>query len=165
MMAKIRRVHPGDEDTLAYIQTESWKAAFADIIDGELLASLTDKRRATDMYRRLLASGKGNGYILFRDGLAHCIAWWDMTREKNMPGYAELICIHSLREHWHEGFGSRMMETVLRDAKAAGYGSIMLWVFENNTHAIRFYEKHGFVATDRKQPAFGAVEVMYTKTL
>ena len=38
----IRRVKPGDEGDLAYIQTESWKAAFADILDadGELLGVL-----------------------------------------------------------------------------------------------------------------------------
>ena len=33
----IRSVKPGDEGDLAYIQTESWKAAFADILDADTL--------------------------------------------------------------------------------------------------------------------------------
>ena len=106
-----------------------------------------------------------NGYILELDGKPHCIAWWDATREKDMPGTAELICIHSLRDNWHKGYGSQMMERVLADAKRAGYARIMLWVFENNVRAIRFYEAHGFAASGKKQPAFGAVEEMYTREL
>lgn len=82
-----------------------------------------------------------------------------------MPGYAELICIHSLKDNWHKGYGSRMMRRVLEDVKAAGYSKIMLWVFDNNVRAIKFYEKHGFVASGKKQPALGAVEKMYVCSL
>ena len=78
-----------------------------------------------------------------------------------MPEYAELICIHSLKDNWHKGYGGMMMDRVLGDVKAAGYSKIMLWVFDNNIRAIRFYGKHGFTASGRKQPALGAVEEMY----
>ena len=56
MNATIRRVRPGDEGTLAHIQSESWKAAFAGIISPETLAQHTDVERLTAMYRRLLDS-------------------------------------------------------------------------------------------------------------
>lgn len=136
-MVQIRRVEAGDETSLAFIQTESWKAAFDGIIPAERLAESTKMEHAVDMYQRLLAAHKGNGYILELDGKPHCIAWWDATREKDMPGTAELICIHSLRDNWHKGYGSRMMERVLADAKSAGYARIMLWVFDRNVRAIR----------------------------
>ena len=58
-----------------------------------------------------------------------------------------------------------MMKQLLDDVKKAGYSKIMLWVFDNNLRAIRFYEKHGFVASGKKQPALGAVEEMYIKAL
>lgn len=35
MNITIRKAKPGDEKTLAYIQTESWKSAFVDIISAE----------------------------------------------------------------------------------------------------------------------------------
>ena len=164
-MVQIRRAQNGDDETLARIQTESWKAAFADIVPAELLAQCTSLERAGKMYARLLSERRGNGYILELDGKPHCIAWWDATREKDMPGTAELICIHSLRDNWHKGYGSRMIERVLADAKSAGYARIMLWVFDRNVRAIRFYEAHGFAASGRKQPAFGAVEEMYIREL
>ena len=58
-----------------------------------------------------------------------------------------------------------MLERVLADVKNAGYSKIMLWVFDNNVRAIKFYEAHGFAASGRKQPALGAVEEMYLKEL
>ena len=41
-MERIRRVCPGDEERLAYVQTESWKAAFREIVPAEILAKCTE---------------------------------------------------------------------------------------------------------------------------
>lgn len=49
-MVQIRRAAAGDEKSLAYIQTESWKAAFAPIIPAELLEKSTQLERVTEMY-------------------------------------------------------------------------------------------------------------------
>lgn len=161
----IRKVKQGDEKALAYIQTESWKAAFVGIVPADLLEKSTEFTRTENMYAKLLNEGKGNGYILEIDGQAHCIAYWDASREKDMPGYAELICIHSLQDRWHLGYGSQMMEQVLGDIKNAGFEKVMLWVFEENIRAISFYKKHGFAANGKRQEAFGSIEVMYEKIL
>ncbi len=66
----IRRVQPGDEGDPAYIQTENRKAAFADIMDADTLKKCTNIEKATDMHKRLLDENKGNGYLLFIDGIA-----------------------------------------------------------------------------------------------
>ena len=161
----IRRAESGDEACLAHVQTESWKAAFAGIVPAELLAQCTSIEHAEKMYARLLAEQQGNGYILELDGKPHCVAWWDAAREEDMPGAAELRCIHSLPENWRRGCGSRMMERVLADVKAAGYTKLLLWVFTDNVRAIRFYEAQGFTFGGRKQPAFGTTEEMYVRAL
>lgn len=121
METVIRKIRQGDAHTLAYIQTESWKAAFAEILDAETLLKYTKIDRATAMYQRLLDENKGNGYILSVDGKPHCIAFWDAARDTDFSGSAELICIHSLPDNWHNGYGSMMMNQVLRDIKEAGY--------------------------------------------
>ena len=164
-MEQIRTVRPGDEERLAYVQTESWKAAFWEIVPAEILAECTALEPAIAMYRRLLNEGFGNGYLLELDGKAHCIAWWSEARDKDSAGCAELICIHSLPENWRKGYGSAMMERVLTDVKKAGYETLVLWVFEKNTRAVRFYESFGFVPSEKKRPSLGAVEEMYCKAL
>ena len=165
MTCTIERVIPGDEETLAYIQTESWKAGFKDILPADLLAQCTQLDKVTAMYRRLLAQKIGNGYLLRVEGRPHCIAWWDRTREADMPGYAELICIHSLPDGWRKGFGSRMMDTVLHDMASAGYSRVMLWVFEENKRARRFYEAHGFAPSQRTKLYAEKTELCYEKAL
>lgn len=162
---QIRCVRQGDEQTLAYIQTESWKVAFHDILEPEILTRCTDIDKATLMYKRLLTDNIGNGYLLEAEGTPHCIAWWDDCREADMPEYAELICIHSLSDRWRKGYGSKMMEKVLQDISDAGYAKVMLWVFEENKRARQFYEKHGFTTHGKSKAAMGAIEICYEKDL
>ena len=133
MSIMIRKVMQGDEERLAHIQTESWKAAFSD--------------------------------ILFVDDKPHCISYWDEARDEEFKGKAEIVCIHSLPDNWHKGYGSKMMDEVLKDIKAAGYKEAYLWVFKDNARAKSFYEAKGFKLSDHERPAFGAMEEMYIKKL
>lgn len=165
MEIDIRKVKQGDADTLAYIQTESWKAAFKGIIDDEMLDKCTNIDKARLMYQRLLDDNKGNGYILTVDNKSHCIAYWDKARDSELAGKAELICIHSLPNNWHKGFGSKMMDMVLSDIKSSGYSEVVLWVFRDNLRARAFYEAKGFVLNDVTKVAFDTEEVFYSKFL
>ena len=54
MNCSVRKVRRGDEETLAFIQTESWKAAFKDIISPETLKKCTDKETSKAMYREII---------------------------------------------------------------------------------------------------------------
>lgn len=161
----IERVRPGDEAALAHIHAESWNAGFRDILSQETLRQFTQVEHLTSMYRQLLAQPMGSGYLLRVDGAPHCMAWWAEAREPEYAGYAELICIHSLPNRWRMGYGSRMLETVLHDAAAAGYSKIMLWVFADNLRARRFYEAHGFTATRATKPGIESTELCYEKAL
>lgn len=165
MNCLIRKVHQCDELDLAYIQTESWKAAFRDILSAEILQESTNLNRVTVMYKRLLNENIGNGYILEVDSHPHCIAWWDKARDDDMPDYAELICIHSLQDKWRKGFGTQMMNRVLGDMRTAGYDKVMLWVFTNNIRARKFYESCGFSTYGKVRPCLGAEEICYEKKL
>lgn len=57
----IRKVKMGDENSLAYIQTESRKEAFRDIVPEEKLLECTQIERVTGMYRKLLEEQKETG--------------------------------------------------------------------------------------------------------
>ena len=161
----IRRVKAGDENTLAYIQTESWREAFQEILSEEVLSKCTELKSVTETYKMLLVRQAANGYNLEQDGKPHCKARRAAARHADMAGDAELICIHSLKGNWHQGYGKMMMERILGDIKSAGYPEVVLWVFDNNARAIGFYEALSFTATGRKQPSLGAVEELYSMTL
>lgn len=161
----IREVKSGDEKILAYIQTESWKSAFNTILSKEDLEKYTNIDKAIEMYTQLLSENIGNGYILSINDVPHCMAYWDKARDEDMKEYSELICIHSISENWGRGYGSMMMEYILREIKTAGFNKVMLWVFEENTSARKFYEKHGFILTEKSKKLCDAIEVMYCRDL
>lgn len=165
MSYTIRKVQAGDASALAYIQTESWKAAFCHILPDEILQKTTEITRATEMYQGLLDGKIGNGYILEIDGMPHCIAWWDQARDKDMPGYAEIICIHSLQANWGNGYGTAMMDKLLHDIKMAGYKKVMLWVLTENERARTFYEARGFTTRGKVKPCFDTEEICYERDL
>lgn len=51
--------------------------------------------------------------------------------------------------------GSRLLEYAVKEHKVDH-----LWVLEKNTRAIRFYERHGFLATGEKKPEDGTDEYL-----
>lgn len=161
----IRKVKNGDEKALAYIQTESWKNAFNTILSKEDLEKYTNIDKAIEMYNKLLSENIGNGYILSINDVPHCIAYWDKARDEDMKQYSELICIHSLCANWGRGYGSMMMEYILREIKTAGFNKVMLWVFEENNRARKFYENHGFILTEKSKKFCDSIEVMYCRDL
>ena len=161
----IRKAIPGDEQVLAYIQTESWKAAFAGILSPEELVRCTNQEKAEQMYHSILWREGCNMAIEFVDGKPHCIAAWGKNRCDLSDTVGELICIHSLQNNWAKGYGSAMMEYVLVQLQQAQYESVILWVFEENSRARKFYEKHGFELTEQKKMANGIVELMYMKKI
>lgn len=165
MEYSIRKAKKGDESILAYIQTESWKAAFRGILSDEELERCTEISRATKMYQKLLDNNIGSGYILEVNGKPHCIAYWDKARDTKLSDYAELICIHSLPNNWRQGFGTKMIEQVINDVRDARYKKIMLWVFKDNIRARNFYEANGFVTFEKKKENMIPIEIMYEKNL
>ena len=161
----IRKAKAGDETALAYIQTESWKAAFNNILSKEILQKSTEINGVVSMYNRLLDEGIGNGYIMEVNGKPQCIAWWDKARDDDLADYAELLCIHSLQNKWRNGYGTKMIEKVLNDMKEAGYEKVILWVFTDNDTARKFYTACGFITYGRIKRCFGTQEICYERNL
>lgn len=165
MTFKIRKAIPGDEKILAYIQSESWKAAFNEILPKEVLEKSTNIEQIEQMYQEILQSKMCEIAIAFVDDQPHCIAAWGKNRCGMEATVGELICIHSLQDRWRQGYGSEMMQYVLEELRKAQYRSVILWVFEANDRARAFYEKHGFKLTEKTGAFHGMTEVMYEKSL
>lgn len=161
----LRRAVPADAALCARIQRRSWQAAFRGILPEVELDQLTALDRNEAMYRRVLEDSPMEGWLLKLEGEPWAMAFWGPSRDEDTPGWAELVCIHSLPEDWGKGYGGPLLQRVLAQAKAAGYRRIMLWVFEQNARACRFYTKHGFAPAGRRRTYCGAEEVQYTREL
>ncbi len=50
-----------------------------------------------------------------------------------------------------KGVGDALLLATIESARATGYDELFLWVVENNDHAQRLYERHGFQRTGATQ--------------
>jgi GNAT superfamily N-acetyltransferase len=86
-----------------------------------------------------------------RDVLLRDFEVWVAVSERRLVGFLALMAPDHLghlyleRAHTGHGLGSRLVEL----AKERFPGGLRLWAFESNEAAVRFYERHGFVAVDR----------------
>lgn len=165
MHCTVEKAKIGDEEILAQIHVKSWKSSFKDILSEQILKKYTDFNKTVELYRHLIENGIGHGYLLTANGIPHCLAWWNDTRDKDMPDYAEIISLQSVPENRRNGLGGNIMNAVLDDILSAGYSKVMLWVFEENIPARCFYEKHGFHFNGKTKCSFGAKELCYEKIL
>lgn len=141
----IQKALPEDAAVLAHIICESWKSAYKEIIPPDRLNLYTDLGRRTEMFEKVLQSGKGNFYMALVSGKPCGLIFFGDTRDENIQGIAEIIAVYTLEEYWGKGIGKRIMDHALSVIRRLGYKSVILWVFEGNTRARRFYEKFGFV--------------------
>ena len=81
------------------------------------------------------------------------------------PGAAEVHAIYLLEEVQGTGVGRALLERVTEAMRANGYRHAVLWVFEANDRARRFYEAAGWSPDgeraehrfDAREPAGAAV--------
>ena len=162
---QIRQAVIGDENILAQIQVESWRAAYADILPREELEKHLELERIEQMYRRVLTGQQLRGSLLLLNDCPGLQLKLRVLQPEQRPGGAELVCPPRLPQSWGRGYGTMMMEHLLQQMRAAGYGRAALWVFEQNGRARHFYEKNGFLLASERKDSFGAKEVLYTRCL
>ncbi|MDR0946670.1 MAG: GNAT family N-acetyltransferase [Ruminococcus sp.] len=165
---RMHKAQIGDESTVATILCKAWQSAFSDIITGDDMAKFADEKRHTANFKRIFENGGfAPTYIAALNGKQCGIISFGKSRNLDSPNTAEIIAIHSLDSVWGKGVGHAMMEFALAELRRQGYQEVMLWVFEANDRARKFYERHGFTVDDAvKDNGFGNVkEVRYKKPI
>jgi GNAT superfamily N-acetyltransferase len=179
----IRPASTADAEGVAVVQRDSWRAAYAGIVQAEVIerviaprgAARERARFASQPWRRMLVAetpavpaapaapdgrtrpaGSGDpavapatviiGYASYgpeRDlnGTPGPFPGGDGSRP---PYVAELYALYVMPVWWSTGTGRALMERVLAEVRAEGYGRIVLWVLTENARARRFYERSGF---------------------
>lgn len=112
-----------------YIQTNFSKA--------QLLKELKDKNSFIYFIKE---QNKNIGYLKLNINEAQC---------ENLGNNAiEIERIYTLKEHFGKGAGKMMIDFTIEKGKELNKEFVWLGVWENNTRALTFYEKHGFIKFD-----------------
>ena len=66
-----------------------------------------------------------------------------------MHGFGEIVSLYFLPEYMGKGYGRLLLQAAVGELSKMGYDRAYLWVLEENWNARHFYEKCGFVQTER----------------
>ncbi len=142
---------------MSLLCAQGWRAAYRDSIPADYLAREITDDRWTSVFRKNYEEGVYHGLLLYRGDLPLCCATYGPARadaffgdticsfsSPDLDSWGELVSLYCHPDHWGKGYGSIVMQEVLRRMEMAGYPGCFLYVLRENDRARKFYEKHGF---------------------
>ena len=127
---------------ISRIYEESWKCAYKGIIPQSYLDSIPEGRWAEK-----LDNPEWNTLVCTVDGKIIGTSSFCKSRFRQYEGFGEIISIYFLPEYIGKGYGAKLLEYAVSELEKLGYNKIFLWVLEDNTRAVNFYERFGFIRT------------------
>ena len=154
----IRLAVPSDALDMAQVLMRSWEVAYKDIIPADFIREKNVTR--PEKFKKIITDGNSNAYVVQRDdktvGIMHVAPPADDDAE---DCWYELHYIYLHPDYYRQGVGSSMMDFAFDAARNLGKTVMIVKVLVENTNAIKFYEKCGFIADGKIN------EVSYGKTL
>lgn len=142
---------------MSLLHALGWRAAYRDSVPEDYMTREITDGRWVPVFRQNYQEGVYHGLLLYSDGAPLCCATYGPARVDQSAGdtvcnfsspdlaaWGELVSLYAHPDHWGQGYGSAVIEEVLRRLQAAGYPGCFLYVLQENGRARRFYKKHGF---------------------
>jgi GNAT superfamily N-acetyltransferase len=143
---KLRLADPQDAEKLAQVHVAAWQAAYRGLVPDAFLDGFTVEKR-TAAFRQSLESHSEETYLLEQDDQPVAILTIGPSRDEELDvrRVGELWGIYITPAWWRQGIGRRLVQEAERMLQARGCDTIVLWVFEGNADARRFYEAMGYL--------------------
>ncbi len=128
----------------AYVHWKSWHEAYSGIVNRTHLDNFTLKKCTKIAFRWL-----DNILVAKDDDRIVGFIGYGAYRDDTLSKTGEVFSIYILKEYYNQGVGYKLMSQALE--KLDEYKNIAVWVLEENSRAIKFYEKCGFRFDGTKQ--------------
>lgn len=151
MMWTVREAVPDDAGEIARINVAAWRAHYPGLIPQEVLDGL-DEAAFADSYRDLLTAPRVAGRAVFlavHNGRIGAFCGVCPVRDPDRDAHprlrtAELAAIYADPTAVGSGAGHAVHEAGMTRLAEAGFEHAVLWMFDGNHLALRFYLGHGW---------------------
>lgn len=142
---EIRYITESDDRlAISKVYEESWKYAYKGIVPQDYLDSIPEGQWASHMEQE-----DRKNLVMVQNGIIIGTSGFGKSRMEEMDGFGEIISLYFLTDYMGNGYGRLLLQTVVEELKKMGFDKVFLWVLEENRNARDFYEKCGFVQTER----------------
>ncbi len=153
----VRFATRADARAIAHIQIEGWRAAYRGLVPDAILDGFEVEPRTTrwaELIKRAQRDDTrvwviGDDETAAEDLPVVGFAMSGPGRDESAPppdGAGEVYAVYVLPDVIGRGLGRALFTTATGELLARGYDPIVVWVFEDNPRARRFYEAAGFRA-------------------
>lgn len=128
---------------ISKIYEKSWKYAYKGIIAQDYLDSIPTGQWVNNLNKAGL-----NSLVLIDHGEIIGTASFCKSRREKYSDYGEVVSIYFLPDYIGNGYGRLLLNKCIDELQQSGFNKVLLWVFEDNHRARKFYEKYGFICSE-----------------
>lgn len=155
---EIKTATSGDARLLSLVASVTFYEAYFEQDDPHDLADYITESFSLGSVEEQLSDRASTFFILFLDGLA--VGYAKLIDNSREPCIAaerpvELKRIYLMERVWRRGLGEILLKHCIDEARRRGADSIWLGVWQKNSRALPFYEKHGFVKAGTLEFPYG----------
>ncbi|MCS5713865.1 GNAT family N-acetyltransferase [Herbiconiux sp. CPCC 205716] len=159
MAVRVRRARPEDVGIVAAVAAETFELACPPTTSSEAIAAFVAENLSEARFAGYLASG---AHTILLGDVDNQIAGYTMlvAGEPSDAGVAAVVTRRPtveiskcyVRAQFHgQGVSRALMEASIAEARKSGAAGVWLGVNQQNSRAIRFYEKSGFAKVGEKR--------------
>lgn len=146
----IRLADAGDAAAIGTIEAASYLATYRGIMPDSVLARVTPERmieRRQIRFATMPGDSPERTWVVERDGVVRGYATTEPGSSQFLPppaGAGEVESLYLHPEAIGQGLGRPLLDHAVDDLWTRGFEPLVLWAFERNDRARRFYEHAGW---------------------
>ncbi len=162
MTVRIRAAGSAYAGSIARVHVDVWRTAYVGIVSDRYLADLSYQSSET-WWADILATPQTAACTFVAEtgeGEVVGFARGGLESEGDLTYKGELYTVYLLKDHQRKGVGRSLVSAVARSLLASRIDSMLVWTFEENSPACRFYESLGGRLVGRKTVEIGGEEIV-----
>ncbi len=137
---------------IAPLHAASWKSTYRGIFPDDFLDHLVDENRLSHWRKHAQELQEGDGEIFLATLQDEAVGFLCIERPNPLNTRMQGAFVNNLHVLPHikgQGVGTALIERGAAWAKAHGFEEMMLFVYEDNTAARKFYQSNGWHVVER----------------
>ncbi len=139
----IRPLKKEEFDTVIEIVNDNWKSVYAGYVAPELLEESGCAKRASELITDFNTK-RLEEYVWEETGQTLALLSIGNTEDADKPSAFEIWRIYIALIAQGKGIGGQLLAFAEQRAIQKGYVEVVIWAFQENIRAIRFYQKYGY---------------------
>lgn len=152
----IRNARTGEEQSIANVIINTWRAAYRGIIPDRFLDALTTGKHEA-LFKENIKSAPENIFVL-ENHEQQIVGMVFGGSDRSGAFDCELVAIYILPDYQKRGYGKKLFKALIERYKKQTYKSMLIWTFKDNKDQ-EFYKKLGGVVSKEMSYTFGEKNV------